>query len=313
MKTIYWASIFSALCLITSPGPCLAWDLEPSSSSDASISISSWDEAIQVEVAMAPSELSLLGAPADNVAGLLEPSASFHPIEDSTSDAQEDMPIQLALVNIPPKSSKPEEPVETIADPLEPINRVFFHFNDKFYFLILKPVASGYEIVVPEILRVGVRNFFSNAATPIRLVNCLLQANFKCVGTEIARFFLNTTFGVAGFFDPARAEFNIEKIEKDFGSTLGLWGIGPGFYVNWPIFGPSSLRDTVGFVFDLFLDPQNYLIPSIPINIAVKSYAQVNETSLTIGEYEEFKKSAIDPYIALKDAYHQYRQNKIKE
>jgi phospholipid-binding lipoprotein MlaA len=205
-----------------------------------------------------------------------------------------------------------EEPEETLADPLEPINRTFFVVNDKLYFWVLKPVATGYKAVFPQDARLGVRNFFSNLTTPIRLVNCLLQAKFKGAGNETVRFLVNTTFGLAGFVDTAKKEFKIEKEETDFGQTLGLWRIGPAFFINWPILGPSSLRDTVGFAGDLFLDPQNYLITSIPINLAVKAYNQINETSLTLGEYEDFKAASLDPYVALKDAYHQYRQNKIK-
>ncbi len=220
--------------------------------------------------------------------------------------------MQVALANMPPASFKAEEPAETIADPLEPVNRAFFQFNDKFYFWVLKPVASGYKAIIPEDGRVGVRNFFSNLTTPVRLVNCLLQGKFKGAGNETVRFFVNTALGLAGFLDTAKKEFKIEKQDADFGQTLGVWGIGPAFFINWPILGPSSLRDTVGFTGDLFLDPQNYLITSIPVNLAVKSYNQVNESSLTLGEYEDFKKAALDPYIALKDAYHQYRQNKIR-
>jgi phospholipid-binding lipoprotein MlaA len=231
----------------------------------------------------------------------------------SLSVPESDEIIQVAAITIPTESSESEKPVESIADPLEPMNRVFFHFNDKLYFWVLKPVASGYKAVVPEGARVSVRNFFSNVATPIRLVNCLLQVNFKCVGNEAVRFFLNTTAGIGGLFDPAKTEFHIEKQDEDLGQTLGFFGIGPAFYIDWPILGPSSLRDTFGFLGDLFLDPRNYLITSIPINLAVKSYDQVNENSLTIGDYDDLIKGALDPYVALKDAYHQYRQNKIKE
>lgn len=213
----------------------------------------------------------------------------------------------------PVESSESEESVSAISDPLEPINRAFFQFNDKLYFWLLKPVASGYKAAVPEDGRVGVRNFFSNLTTPIRMVNCLLQGKFKCSGNETIRFLVNTTFGVAGFFDPAKKEFHIEKEEGDFGLTLGIWGIGHAFYIDWPILGSSSLRDTVGFVGDLFLDPRTYLISSIPINAAVWSYEMVNDTSLRMGEYEDLKRAALDPYVALRDAYFQYRQSKIKE
>jgi phospholipid-binding lipoprotein MlaA len=220
--------------------------------------------------------------------------------------------IRVALANIPPVPSNGEESVEPVADPLEPVNRAFFQFNDKFYFWVLKPVASGYKAIIPEDGRVGVRNFFSNLTTPIRLVNCLLQAKFKAAGNETVRFLLNTGLGLAGFLDPAKKELNIEKQEADFGQTLGLWGIGPAFYIDWPILGPSSLRDSVGFVGDLFLDPRTYVFNN-PIVYLVTPVELVNEASLTLGEYEDFKNAALDPYIALKDAYHQYRENKIKK
>lgn len=219
--------------------------------------------------------------------------------------------IQVAIANIPAEPSKPEGAIGSIADPLEPVNRAFFQFNDKLYFWVLKPVATGYKAVLPEDARVGVRNFFSNLTTPIRVGNCLLQLNFKCAGTETARFFLNTGLGMGGFLDPGR-DAHLEKREEDFGQTLGVWGIGSGFYINWPIFGPSSLRDTVGFIGDLFLDPRTYIFNQ-PIFYVVRPYELVNDTSLTIGEYEDFKEAALDPYIALKDAYSQYRQNKIRE
>jgi len=242
------------------------------------------------------------------LAELLPPDSSESPL----SSNQNDESIQVAIANAPPKSSEPEEPLETIADPLEPINRVFFIFNDKLYFWVLKPVALGYKAVAPEVVRVSIRNFFSNLATPVRLGNCLLQADIECAGTEAARFFLNTTIGIVGFFDPARTEFQIEKQERDLGQTLGLWGIGPFFYIVLPILGPSSFRDTFGYVGDFFLDPRTYIF-SRPIFYVVRPIELVNEASLTLGEYESLKEAALDLYIAVREAYHQYRQNKIKK
>ncbi len=197
------------------------------------------------------------------------PREFFPPAEISDPSFQDGLKIQV--VQATPSPEKTEAPPESddrqemIADPLEPINRVFFHFNDKLYFWVLKPAASGYKAVVHQEIRVGVRNFFSNLVTPVRFVNCLLQANFKGAGTETARFALNTTFGVAGFFDLAKDQFNLKKKEEDFGQTLGVWGLGPAFYINWPILGPSSLRDTFGFAGDMFLDPLTYLDVSTPV------------------------------------------------
>jgi phospholipid-binding lipoprotein MlaA len=309
IKTIRSISVLSVFCLFAISAPCLAEEFE---AFPVEASPSPLDETVPAEVAMTPPEPSLLEEPLDIVA-FSEPLTSFYPNGDFVSVPEDQGPIQTALANIPPEPPSSEEPLETIADPLEPVNRAFFQFNDRFYFWILKPVATGYKTVVPQVMRVGVRNFFSNVSTPIRLVNCLLQAKFKRAGNEAVRFLLNTGLGLAGFLDPAKKELHIEKQEADFGQTLGVWGIGPAFYINWPILGPSSLRDSVGYVGDLFLDPENYLITSAPVNLAIKSYDQVNETSLTLGEYEDLKEAALDPYIALKDAFYQYRQNKIKE
>ncbi len=205
-----------------------------------------------------------------------------------------------------------EQDIESMADPLEPVNRLFFLVNDKFYFWLLKPVATGYKTVVPQDARVGIRNFFSNVATPIRLSNGLLQLQFKGAGNEILRFLLNTLFGLGGALDLAKRDFHIEKEDRDFGQTLGSWGMGSVLYVHWPFLGPSSLRDTLGTVGDILVDPRTYLIHSLPVSSSLLGYEKVNETSLTIGEYEDLKKGSLDPYIAVREAYDQYRQNKIK-
>lgn len=240
-----------------------------------------------------------------------QPLAAPSPAGDSISVLQMGRTVQVVETERGFDTLSPEDTIRPIADPFEPVNRFFFYFNDRLYFWVLKPVASGYGTIVPQPFRVGVRNFFSNLATPIRLTNCLLQFKFKGAGIETARFFLNSSLGVAGFFDAAKREFKIDKQEEDFGQTLGFYGIGPIFYINWPIWGPSTLRDTVGSVADSFLDPWNYLVTSTTSNLAVKAYDRINNTSLTLGEYEALKRAALDPYVALRDAYEQYRWNKI--
>lgn len=211
-----------------------------------------------------------------------------------------------------PLKGEEEESEDQIWDPLEPLNRLFFQVNDRLYFWVLKPVAMGYQKILSEEVRKGVSNFFSNLATPIRLVNCMFQANFKGAGLEALRFLINTPFGLFGFLDPAQKEFGIEKREEDLGQTLGVWGFGPAFYLEWPILGSSNLRDTLGYVGDLFLDPLTY-VPSTPLRLSLKTYEKVNETSLRIGEYEDFKKVVLDPYIAKREAYYQNRKYRIKE
>jgi len=198
-----------------------------------------------------------------------------------------------------------------IADPLEPFNRVMFHFNDKLYFWLLKPVAQGYSAVVPERVRASIRNFFSNLASPIRIVSCLLQLNFSGTATEVGRTAVNTIWGIGGLLEPSSGkELNLQKQDVDLGQTLGIYGLGQGFYIVWPMLGPSSARDTLGLAGDYFLYPVSYLNPWYA-STGVRGYEAVNDTSLRIGDYESFKQAAIDPYLALRDAYVQYRQNKV--
>jgi phospholipid-binding lipoprotein MlaA len=212
------------------------------------------------------------------------------------------------------EEAKPEEGAEdvTIADPIEPLNRLMFNFNDKLYFWALKPVARGYNAVVPEPVRVSVRDFFRNVAMPVRFVNSVLQGKIKGAGTELARFGINTTIGLAGFFDVAKSWFDLNAQDEDLGQTFGSYGMGGMMYIVWPFLGPSTVRDTVGFVGDSFLDVANYINPFY-IPMSIHAYDRINKTSLDLGTYEDLKESAIEPYTAFRDAYIQYRNGQIKK
>jgi phospholipid-binding lipoprotein MlaA len=212
-----------------------------------------------------------------------------------------------------PEDWNEDNPSETIADPLEPVNRVFFAFNNKFYFWVLKPVAKGYRYVIPEPFRIGIRNMFTNIAMPIRAINCLLQGKVRGFGRELLRFVVNSTAGFLGFADVARIGMHVEAQDEDFGQTLGFFGVGPGIFINWPILGPSSIRDSVGMAGDYFVYPVNYLVPKTGENIAVRGEDRVNRTSLSIGDYEALIKSALDPYVAVRNAYFQYRRAEIEK
>lgn len=203
-----------------------------------------------------------------------------------------------------------EEDEVTIADPLEPLNRFFFQVNDKLYFWLLKPVATGYSKVVPEMMRISVRNAYDNAGTPIRFVNCLLQGKFKSAGDELTRFTINTTVGVLGLYDYAAKKMDLSAQDEDLGQTLGLWGFGQGFYINWPVLGPSSLRDSIGMAGDYYLDPVSYINDEWDA-FAVKAGDRVNRASLMLGEYEDLKKDSLDPYETFKNIYCQYRQGRV--
>jgi phospholipid-binding lipoprotein MlaA len=209
------------------------------------------------------------------------------------------------------KTNEYAEEIERIYDPLKSFNRAMFQFNDKLYFYVLKPVAKGYKAVLPEMVRVSVRKALSNAQMPVRVVNCILQGKLCYTVNELARFTINTTWGIAGLFDPAKSYLHIEKHEEDFGQTLGFYGLKEVFPITWPFLGPSNVRDTIGLVGDFFTDPVIYVEPIIKSGTSTLNV--INETSLTLGDYEEFKASAIDPYISLCDAYFQYRKKQIQE
>jgi phospholipid-binding lipoprotein MlaA len=214
-----------------------------------------------------------------------------------------------------------EEVMETIADPLKPFNRLMFDFNDKLYFYLLKPVAQVYEVVLPDSVRISIRNFISNITTPVRLLNCILQGKAEKAATEYSRFMVNTIAGGLGFFDVAKKYSNLEKQDEDFGQTLGFYGMKEGFYIVWPFFGPSTVRDTLGSVGNYFFDPFVYMNTTTDIGITkinnihsgITITNRVNETSLTLGIYEEFKESSFDPYVSMRSAYFELRRKKIKD
>ncbi len=203
-------------------------------------------------------------------------------------------------------------PPATIADPIEPFNRAMFTFNDKAYYWFFKPVAKGYNVVVPQVVRVSVRNFFTNLATPIRVANNLLQGKFRATGTELLRFAVNSTFGIGGLFDPAYDGFHLEGKDADLGQTLGRYGLGQGMYLVLPLLGPTTLRDGVGRAGDMFLDPLSYIHPA-EASIEVNAYKMENGLSLRIGDYEDLTEPALDPYVAVRDAYVQHRAGKVAD
>ncbi|MDD5762486.1 MAG: VacJ family lipoprotein [bacterium] len=204
----------------------------------------------------------------------------------------------------------PEKPPVRVADPIEPVNRALFVFNDKLYFWLLKPAARGYAFLVPEPARVGIRNALANVAMPVRLVNSLLQGKVKGAGRELARFTINTTIGMGGLFDTAKDDWKIEASDEDTGQTLGACGLGHGAYLVLPFLGPSSLRDGVGLGGDAFLNPLSVLV-DFDTAVAIRAGKAVNDTSLHMGEYEDIKAAAIDPYLAVRDGYVQYREGQV--
>lgn len=200
-------------------------------------------------------------------------------------------------------------------DPLEGWNRAMFTFNDKLYFWALKPVAQGYSYAIPERPRLWVHNFFHNLMFPVRFTSLMLQAKFDAAAVETSRFIGNTAFGLGGLADitsDSKPYKPIPSTEQDLGLTFGYWGMNNGFYVVWPALGPSTGRDTLGYVGDYFLTPTSYLNPWY-WSMGTKSYDKLNEISLRIGDYEALKEASVDPYVALRDAYLRMRFKKMND
>jgi phospholipid-binding lipoprotein MlaA len=240
------------------------------------------------------------------------PSDAPEPIQEASEGGNE--PLEKDPFGDDPFAEQEREDesldVQEVADPLSGFNRVMFQINDKLYFWLLKPVARGYRAVTPSVFRIGFKNFFDNLLGPLRFVNCLLQGKGQAADAEAVRFVMNTTVGVLGFGNPAGKYPELASSEEDFGQTFGRWGIGDGFYIVWPIIGPSTLRDTVGSLGDWLMNPNSYVEP-FQDSLAIWSFNKVNTVSFHIGDYESLKEAALDPYEAFRNAYIQYRKSQI--
>lgn len=230
--------------------------------------------------------------------------------------------LTLAKLDEPASSSEDDDALldefedseesEPVSDPLYYFNYAMYSFNDFMYHAALNPIASGYEAVTPTVFRKGVRNFFHNLLFPVRFVNNLLQGEIIDAGTEVEIFLINSTVGVLGLAQVAQEGLDIKTNDEDLGQTFGKWGMGEGCYLVLPFLGPSSLRDSIGLVGDSFLKPVNYVEPW-ELSLGLTAYDKVNTLTFHLGEYESLKKASLDPYVAIRDAYIQNRNSKIKE
>lgn len=205
------------------------------------------------------------------------------------------------------------EEAKAVRDPLKFWNLIWYHFNDKLYLWVLRPTAIGYGKVVPQPARKGIDNFFENLSMPVPLGSCLLQGRWKDAGIVLARFGLNTTAGGLGFYDFAAKQCDLPEKEEDIDQALGSWGIGTGWYVVWPFFGPSSIRGTAGLIGDRVLTPTTWLPWPWEAALATGAVNTVNRTSLNPDAYKELKGMAVAPYVGLRDAYFQNRKKLVAE
>jgi phospholipid-binding lipoprotein MlaA len=200
-------------------------------------------------------------------------------------------------------------PYQESSDPLEPVNRVVYRFNDLVDRAVFKPVAKAYDKVTPAPVQTGVGNFFSNLGEPVVIVNDVLQGKLSQGASDGARLVFNSTFGVLGLIDVA-TPMGHPKHDEDFGQTFAVWGVDEGWYLVLPILGPSSLRDAAGLPPETRLDPvvqhgevrernSFYALRSIDTRARLLSASKIRDAA------------ALDAYVFTRDAYRQRRWNLI--
>ncbi len=201
--------------------------------------------------------------------------------------------------------SPPDEPL----DPFEPANRVVFSFNETLDKYALRPAAKGYVAVVPAPARKGVNNFFANLFYPRVAVNNFLQGKPRRGASDVGRFLVNTTIGLVGIFDVA-TPLGLERHYEDFGQTFGVWGIGPGWYLVLPFYGPATNRDLVGRMADGQLNPLAHTTRETQI-AAMAVYA-IDKRAEFLGA-DKLIEDAFDPYLFVRGAYLERRQARIQD
>jgi phospholipid-binding lipoprotein MlaA len=197
-------------------------------------------------------------------------------------------------------------------DPLEPINRGVYKFNDVSDKAVFKPIAGAYKSVMPIPVRSGVGNFFANLKTLVTTVNQVLQFKFNKAAESAGRFVINSTVGIAGLFDVASKQ-GIPQYKEDFGQTLGYWGVGNGAYLMLPFFGPSTLRDATGLITDsMTIDPIGYVDDPRTRNILIGTKFIDARASFLPGS-DLLDEAALDSYTFMRDAYLQRRANQVAD
>lgn len=206
----------------------------------------------------------------------------------------------VAVLLVPALAGCVHSPPTKPWDPLEPVNRAMFSFNQTLDEYILRPVAEGYHTVAPDPVEAAVGNFFDNAHAPITIVNSLLQLKWASFNYALGRFIINSTAGILGLIDVASA-IGIKDPDEDLGQTLGYWGLGRGAYLVLPFFGPSSGRDFVGSIGDGFLYPLNYL-DSLVTRLSLQAL-YIIDTRVSFLAFDQVLEAQFDPYIFVRSYY----------
>jgi len=194
-------------------------------------------------------------------------------------------------------------------DPLEPVNRAVWRFNDGLDKAVLKPVSQTYKDVMPSLVRRGISNFFANLTDVWSFFNSVLQLKPQDAAETLIRFNLNTFFGLGGLLDIA-SEANIERHREDFGKTLGRWGVPSGPYLVIPVLGPSTLRDAAVRPIDLNADPVRHL-PDVSARNTLYFTRVVDARASLLGAGNVLDEAALDRYSFTRDVFLQIRQRDV--
>ena len=238
---------------------------------------------------------------------VLEPVGSDSPVVEGTLGAPEG--IAAYALDEAQASPAGEEPDQ---DPWEGFNEPMFRFNRQVDRFFLKPIATGWDFVLPDFFQRSLKNALDNLAVVRRLVNNLLQAKWEGSAREVARFTINSTVGLGGLIDVAKDGLGIQQSDEDTGQTFGVWGIGAGPYLILPLLPPMTVRDGIGLAIDGAMQPLNYFIP-FGATAGIYGTTLINERSLNLDKYERVEESVVDLYSAVRNAYLQRRAAAIKE
>ena len=195
-------------------------------------------------------------------------------------------------------------------DPFEGFNRAMFTVNEGLD-MVIKPVAQGYDYVAPQPVKAGIGNFFGNLWDVLTALNNLLQGKGGEGVSDIGRVLVNTTIGIGGVFDVA-SEMGLEKHSEDFGQTLGKWGVGEGPFFYWPIIGPRTMRDTVGWAVDSYADPV-WHIEDVAWRNSLVGVRYIDMRASLLPTDKIVEQAAFDKYSYIRDAYLQHRRSEVND
>ncbi len=195
-------------------------------------------------------------------------------------------------------------------DPLEPMNRAIHSFNEGLDRHVMKPVAQGYQAVMPGFAQTGVRNFFSNLNDVTVLANDILQFKLESSTSDVLRISINSTFGFLGLLDIA-SEMGLHKHNEDFGQTLGRWGVGNGPYLVLPFFGPSSFRDGAGLWVDAEYTDLLKQVDNIPRRNQIWAVRTISRRAELLDAKNAIDAAALDPYEFTRDLYLEHRRGQV--